>query len=506
MAQIWRSSLRVGLGDMTQSTRVALTISAAKARASKHGRVRAIVLVGVHLIVAIHIAHWMMAKRTLAPMELNESMYTLEQGAITVGGILMALILLSVLLFGRFFCAWGCHVLALQDGAAWLLERIGIRPRPIRSRLAPFIAIAAALSMFVWPQIERWQAGREWLGLRVTTDSEGLGSLVTENFLRNLPGPITTTATFIVCGGVLVWILGSRSFCRVICPYGALFSAADRLSIGAIRLTGDCDSCGLCTATCTSHIRVHEETARHGRVVSPNCLKDLDCIKVCPRNALSWGWGAPSLLRSLGESRFTPNPWTWGEDVLLLVVAAFCTITFRSVYGEVPFFLALGLALIVAWIVVMTVRMRTSPDLRISRIQLQRSGRTTRAGAVWLTATIGLLLFVGHCGWIRLHEQLGRNAWAQCAADPTAAASSGAAQRGADQFEAVLRFGIWHPAYVHRMLCDIYVWSGRADLARPHAIAMTEIWPESVERRAQLEEVLRMAQVLETKAKKLGPS
>jgi hypothetical protein len=80
---------------MTQSTRVALTISAAKARASKHGRVRAIVLVGVHLIVAIHIAHWMMAKRTLAPMELNESMYTLEQGAITVGGILMALILLA---------------------------------------------------------------------------------------------------------------------------------------------------------------------------------------------------------------------------------------------------------------------------------------------------------------------------------------------------------------------------------------------------------------------------
>ena len=144
---------------------VVLTVSAAKARAARHGRARALVLLVVHLVIAAHIAHWLLAGRTVAPLELNESMYTLERGVITVGGILMALIVLSVFVFGRFFCSWGCHVLALQDGAAWLLERVGIRPRPVRSRLAPLVGLSVAFYMFAWPQVERLWFKQPWAGL-----------------------------------------------------------------------------------------------------------------------------------------------------------------------------------------------------------------------------------------------------------------------------------------------------------------------------------------------------
>lgn len=471
---------------------VELTVSAAKERAAKHGRLRAWVLLAVHLVIAVHIAHWMLAGRTVAPMELNESMYTLEQGAITVGGILMALILLSVLVFGRFFCAWGCHILALQDGAAWILARMHIRPRPIRSRFAGLIGITVALSMFAWPQVQRWMDQTQWPGLRVTTDADGFGSLMTADFLRNLPGPWVTAVTFLVCGGVMVWLLGSRSFCRVACPYGAVFSIADRMSIGGIRLVGDCDKCGLCTAHCTSHIRVHEELLRHGRVVSPNCLKDLDCVKVCPTNAIAWRLGKPSLLRSLNDSRTMPGAWEMKEDLLLLVIAAICTVIFRSLYGEVPFFLAVALGVIVGWMGVMSLRMRTKSDLRLFKVQLRRSSRDTEAGTLWWITAAAMLALVVHSGWIRLHESLGRSAWERCMATPQSAEASGDALVGSANLEIVLAYGLWRPPYAHRMLTDLYIWSNRPDLALPHATRMTEIWPEAQPRWEQLATVLRL--------------
>ncbi len=469
---------------------VPLTVSAARQRASRHGRVRAWVLIGVHLLIAAHIAHWVLAGRTVAPAELNESMYTLEQGAITVGAILTALILLSVLVFGRFFCSWGCHVLALQDLSAWLLERVGIRPKPMRSRLAPLVAIVAALSMFLWPQVERLAAGSAWPGLRVTTDAEGFGSLMTDDFLRNLPGPWVTLATFLICGGALVWMLGTRSFCRMICPYGALFSLTDRFSLGGIRLRGDCDSCGLCTAACTSQIRVHEEIARHGRVVSPNCLKDLDCVKSCPREALAWGLGAPSLLRSIGEAARMRGAWSIGNEIVLLVVAALCTLIFRSLYGEIPFFLAMALGVLFGWIAVTSLRMLREGNVRACQLQLRLHGRTTHAGVAWLCAAALLAVATVHCGWIRVHEQLGRAAWAACLSQEDAVAANESASRAVEHLELVERYGAWNPPYIDRMLADVHLRTARPERALRHVKRMTVRWPDDRSRWAQLANTL----------------
>ena len=114
-----------------------------------YGRRRAIVLILVHLVIAIHIATWLILGETLAPLELNETMFTLELGIVTVGFIFMGLIVLSSLIFGRFFCSWGCHVLALQDLAAWILEKIHIQPKPVRSRLLLLGPLAVMAAMFI---------------------------------------------------------------------------------------------------------------------------------------------------------------------------------------------------------------------------------------------------------------------------------------------------------------------------------------------------------------------
>ena len=49
--------------------------------------------------------------------------------------LLLALITIAVtLVFGRVFCGWGCHLVALQDLCGWMMKKLGIRPKPFRFR------------------------------------------------------------------------------------------------------------------------------------------------------------------------------------------------------------------------------------------------------------------------------------------------------------------------------------------------------------------------------------
>lgn len=124
---------------------------------------------GVYVLMTLHWAHWHFTGKSLAPLELNEVMHTLELGIITAGFLFMCLATLSVLIFGRFFCSWGCHILALEDGSAWLLGRIGIRPKLIRSRVLLLVPAGAMGYMFLWPQakrfvLEQWPQSAATLG------------------------------------------------------------------------------------------------------------------------------------------------------------------------------------------------------------------------------------------------------------------------------------------------------------------------------------------------------
>ncbi len=84
-------------------------------RRSSHGKWRATVLVVVHLLIAAHVAHFLLTGRTFSPVEPSESMYTLELGYVNAGLLFLLLALLGTLIFGRYFCGWGSHLVALQD-------------------------------------------------------------------------------------------------------------------------------------------------------------------------------------------------------------------------------------------------------------------------------------------------------------------------------------------------------------------------------------------------------
>ena len=72
-----------------------------------------------------HIIQWRIMGKTVSPIEPSETMYTLQKGFVNAGFIFFSLAILATLIFGRFVCGWGCHILALQDLCGWLLKENG---------------------------------------------------------------------------------------------------------------------------------------------------------------------------------------------------------------------------------------------------------------------------------------------------------------------------------------------------------------------------------------------
>lgn len=371
------------------------------------GHWRAISLATIYLLMGIHVLHWKLAGRTLAPLELNELMYTLELGVITAGFVFMALVILGTLIFGRFFCSWACHILALQDLSAWILEKLRLsRPKIVRSRTLLWIPPATALYMFVWPQLKRVMAGQTAPILHLRTDSEGWASFVTEDFWRNLPGPGIALLTFFVCGFVMVYLLGTRGFCTYVCPYGAIFALMDRFAPGRIRVTEDCVQCAQCTAVCSSGVRVHEEVHRHGTIVNSSCLKDFDCVEVCPEEALYYSMGQPSLQRSFQNGgRFgLPYDFTLAEDLGLFLVFVATLFTFRGLYGLFPLLLTLALGCLYGVGTVHFYRLWDLRHLRWARHNLKTKGKVTPIGWAFTVSYLIFSAFFLHSASVRYLE------------------------------------------------------------------------------------------------------
>jgi len=363
-------------------------------RRSRRGIWRATALVAVHLVVLVHVAHWKVAGRTLTPLEPSESMQTLELGYVNAGFLLFGALLLATVVLGRFFCGWACHVVAYQDLCAWLLGKLGLRPRPVRSRLLLLVPLGVAFYMFLWPQIEG-----------VAASGPLRWHLTTRSFWKTFPGPATAALTFAVDGFLLVWLLGAKGFCTYGCPYGALFGIADRFAPGRIRVTDACEGCGHCTATCTSNVRVHEEVARFGAVVDPGCMKCMDCVNVCPKDALYFGFGAPSLVAKPARRR--SFDFSWGEEIAMAAVFVVGLYAFRDLYHEVPFFLAIGLAVVGAIAIVALARLARRRDFALQRHALRREGRLTLAGALAAVVLAGFLGLVGHAALVQFQAKQG---------------------------------------------------------------------------------------------------
>jgi len=376
-------------------------------RKSKTSRWRAAALILLNLFMITHIIQWRIMGRTVSPIEPSETMYTLQNGFVNAGFIFFSLAILATLIFGRFVCGWGCHILALQDLCGWLLKKMNLHPKPFRSRLLVYVPLGAALYMFVWPVAYRlfWNPGHEPVIPKFTNH------LVTTNFWQTFPSVAVAIPFLFICGFVTVYFLGQKGFCTYACPYGGFFGLADKFSPGKIRVTPACNQCGHCTATCTSNVLVHAEVKQYGMVVDPGCMKCMDCVSVCPNDALYFGFGKPTLLAPQTNVIKRHYSLTWPEEIVGALVFLGSFLAVRGVYALVPFLMALGYAAVTTFLVLKTWRLLRAKELSFYRFNLKSLGKMHKAGWAFVVFACAWIGLNAHCGWVRYHEFLGNIAF-----------------------------------------------------------------------------------------------
>ncbi|OPX62511.1 MULTISPECIES: 4Fe-4S binding protein [unclassified Methanoregula] len=189
----------------------------------------------------------------IMPMELGGIVNVLSGlSAMTAGTIVICLVILSALAAGRVFCGALCPVGLLQECAyAVPARKVTLRRTEIPELVrAAVFAVTAIAALYL-------------VDLMAYTGLYDLFSL-------------TFSAGFIVAAAlVLLSLVFYRPVCRVLCPFGVLFSLPSAVSIFRIRRTGTCTDCGKCEKACPARVAGRDDPKRE-------CYLCGRCIDVCP--------------------------------------------------------------------------------------------------------------------------------------------------------------------------------------------------------------------------------
>ncbi|ABQ25580.1 4Fe-4S ferredoxin, iron-sulfur binding domain protein [Geotalea uraniireducens Rf4] len=204
----------------------------------------------------------------------------ISKGQFGQASIFWLVMLLMVFVWGRALCGWLCVFAPVQEQSANLLKTFGFDPskRKYGQQNLIFFFTAVLLSSLVTGLYRNYNA---------------------INFNSNYG--YETNSLWIFIGGVitmmpitmfLTYYLGSRWFCKYLCPIGGTLSLYSKFSLVKIGIhKASCGNCDKCTDSCQMGVKVKEYVENNEAAVNDRkCINCGDCVDQCPKQALYFGF------------------------------------------------------------------------------------------------------------------------------------------------------------------------------------------------------------------------
>ena len=224
--------------------------------------------------------------------------------------VIVAVLLLLTLLFGRVYCSVICPLGVMQDIISWIhgktkkknrfrfsyspaknwlrytvlvlfIAGLALGANSIAILVAPYSAYGRIAGNLLAPLYQWGNNFFAWIAERA--GSYAFYSV--DVWIKSVSTFIIAVVTFIVIG-LLAWKNG-RTWCNTICPVGTVLGFFSRFSVFAPVIdTEKCRNCGLCGKQCkASCINMKEHEIDYSR-----CVACMDCIDTCKEGAIHYAY------------------------------------------------------------------------------------------------------------------------------------------------------------------------------------------------------------------------
>jgi len=200
-------------------------------------------------------------------------------GAIAYGAMWFLLWMGTSLTIGRGWCSWGCIFGGWDEFFSRLRKKALVKHVDRKWRFLPF---AVLLAIVLLSAITFHPIYCEWLcPFKVVSEFEAPTSLATKVALGIFP------VTFLGLVVALPLLTKKRIQCALFCPFGALQSFFNKVSIFELRIDLDrCSQCKRCLRECPT-FSLDEGSLVSGKALM-SCTRCGQCVDSCPKGAMSY--------------------------------------------------------------------------------------------------------------------------------------------------------------------------------------------------------------------------